>query len=80
MEDRRARWNAIQSTFVDNPRKAVDDANVLVSTAMRQIEEFFRTQRAQIERQLNKGTVVTTEDMRIALQQYRTLFDRLLSF
>jgi hypothetical protein len=80
MDELRGRWSAIQSTFVDNPRKAVDDANVLVSSAMKQIEEWFKNQRTHIEKQLTKGTVATTEDLRVALQQYRTVFDRLLSF
>jgi hypothetical protein len=79
-EDLRLRWTAVQSTFVDNPRKAVDDANALVSSAMKQIEESFRSQRTQIEKQLTKGVAASTEDLRVALQNYRTLFDRLLTF
>jgi hypothetical protein len=79
-EDLRLRWIAVQSTFVDNPRKAVDDANTLVSSAMKQIEESFRSQRTQIEKQLTKGVAASTEDLRVALQNYRTLFDRLLTF
>ena len=79
-EDLRTRWTAIQATFVDNPRKAVDDANSLVSSAMKQIEEAFKAQRTQIEKQLTKGSNASTEDLRIALQHYRTLFDRLLTF
>ena len=79
-EDLRTRWTSIQSTFVDNPRKAVDDANSLVTTAMKQIEEAFKAQRTHIEKQLTKGSSASTEDLRIALQHYRILFDRLLTF
>jgi hypothetical protein len=70
----------VQSTFVDNPRKAVEDANALVSSAMKQIDEWFRSQRSQIDKQLTKGNIPSTEDLRVALQQYRAVFDRLLSF
>ena len=79
LEDLRARWIGLQSTFVDNPRKAVEDANTLVTSAMKQIDETFRYQRSQIEKQMTKGNA-STEDMRVALQQYRALLDRLLSF
>src|ERR1051326_2800094 len=79
MEDLRARWTNVQGTFVDNPRKAVEEASALVTSAMKQIDEWCKSQRTQIERQLSKGSVATTEDMRVALQQYRTVFDRLLS-
>jgi hypothetical protein len=79
IEELRARWTAVQSAFVDNPRKAVEDANTLVSSAMKQIEEWFKSQRSQIDKQLSKGNVPSTEDLRVALQQYRTVFDRLLS-
>jgi hypothetical protein len=79
IEELRARWTLAQSTFVDNPRKAVEDANALVLAAMKQIEEWFKNQRSQIEKQLSKGNVPSTEDLRIALQQYRTVFERLLS-
>ena len=79
MEDLRARWSTVQSTFVDNPRKAVEDASALVSSAMQQIDEWFKNQRTQIDNQMSKETAANTEDLRIALQRYRVVFDRLLS-
>ncbi len=78
-EDMRERWNAIQASFVDEPRKAVQDADQLVKSAVQQIEEMFRTQRAQMEQQWSGGKDVSTEDLRLSLQRYRTFFDRLLS-
>jgi len=79
MEDLRARWTEIQATFVDDPQKSVDEANGLVSAAMKHIEEGFRSRRSEIEKQLSSQTAGSTEDLRIALQQYRQFFDRLLS-
>ena len=79
MEDLRARWTTIQGNFVDDPRKAVEGANALVSSALKQIEESFRDQHSQLQSKWSKGADASTEDLRIALQQYRMFFDRLLS-
>ena len=79
MEDLQSRWTAIQAAFVDNPRHAVEEANALVSSALKEIEESFRDQHSQIQKQWSEGADASTEDLRIALQQYRMFFDRLLS-
>ena len=79
MEDLRGRWAGIQSSFVDDPRKAVQEADALVSSAIKQLEDSFRDQRAQLEKQWSKGTDASTEDLRVAVQHYRAFFDRLLS-
>src|SRR5262245_36119987 len=78
-EDMRERWKAIQGSFVDEPRKAVQDSDQLVKSAVQQIEEVFRNQRSQMEQQWSGGKDVSTEDLRLSLQRYRTFFDRLLS-
>jgi hypothetical protein len=78
-EDMRERWQAIQASFVDEPRKAVQDADQLVKSAVEQIEEVFRNQRSQMEQQWSGGRDVSTEDLRLSFQRYRTFFDRLLS-
>jgi len=78
-EDMREHWKAIQASFVDEPRKAVQEADNLVKSAVQQIEEGFRTQRGQMEQMWSGGKDVSTEDLRLALQRYRTFFDRLLS-
>jgi hypothetical protein len=78
-EDLRSRWTTIQASFVDEPRKAVQEADALLSAAIKQIEESFTDQRAQLEKQWSEGSEASTEDLRLALQRYRTFFDRLLS-
>jgi hypothetical protein len=78
-EDLRARWTVIQASFVDEPRKAVQEADALLSAAIKQIEESFTDQRGQLEKQWSEGSEASTEDLRLALQRYRTFFDRLLS-
>ena len=75
----RAQWKDIQTAFVDEPRKAVEQADGLVASAMKRLAEVFANERAGLERQWDRGDSVSTEDLRIALRRYRSFFDRLLS-
>lgn len=78
-EDLRTRWTTIQANFVDEPRKAVEEADGLISSAIQQLSENFRNERAQLQSQWSKGGDASTEDLRMVLQHYRALFDRLMS-
>jgi hypothetical protein len=75
----RERWNGVQAAFVDEPRKAVEQADTLVASAMKRLAEVFAEERARLEKQWDKGDDVSTEDLRLALQRYRSFFQRLLS-
>lgn len=75
----RTRWQVIQTSFVDEPRKAVEQADGLVASAMKRLAEVFAEERSDLERQWDRGETVSTEDLRVALQRYRSFFDRLLS-
>jgi hypothetical protein len=76
--DYRSRWGVVQGDFIDEPRKAVTDADALVGEILDDLSETFHGQRRSLERQWEDDES-TTEDMRIALRRYRTFFDRLLS-
>jgi hypothetical protein len=75
----RARWDAIQVGFVDEPRRAVEEADSLVATAMKRLAEQFAEERSKLEGQWARGADVSTEDLRIALRRYRSFFGRLLA-
>ena len=75
----RERWDAIQAGFVDEPRKAVEDADSLVAQAMTRLAEMFADERAKLEGQWDRGSDVSTEDLRVALRRYRAFFGRLLA-
>lgn len=75
----RARWDAVQAGFVDEPRRAVEQADSLVASAMKRLAETFAEERSNLEGQWDRGDDVSTEDLRLALQRYRTFFGRLLS-
>ncbi|MBW8784707.1 MAG: hypothetical protein JF593_08710 [Novosphingobium sp.] len=77
--DLRQRWDAIQAGFVDEPRRAVEEADTLVAAAMKRLAEIFANERSQLEGQWDRGDKVSTEDLRIALQRYRAFFTRLLA-
>ena len=79
LENLRIRWKEIQTAFVDQPRKAVEQADGLVASAMKRLAEVFADERSQLEKQWDRGDNVSTEDLRVAFQRYRAFFDRLLS-
>ncbi len=73
------RWSEIQTGFVDEPRRAVEEADALVADLMQRLAESFSRERQALEGQWDRGDDVSTEDLRIALQRYRSFFDRLLA-
>ena len=75
----RGRWETIQASFVDEPRHAVEEADALVADLMQRLAESFADERQALEGQWDRGDEVSTEDLRVALQRYRSFFDRLLS-
>jgi hypothetical protein len=72
------RWDEIQASFVDEPRRAVQDADGLVAGAMKRLAEVFASERENLEAQWDRGDDVSTEDLRVALRRYRSFFGRLL--
>ena len=78
VNDLRERWSNVQAGFVDEPRHAVEDADKLVATVMERLAQGFANERSSLERQWSSGDQVSTEDLRLALQRYRSFFDRLL--
>jgi hypothetical protein len=78
-EGYRARWDTIQTSFVDEPRHAVESADSLVAEVMQELAKTFADERQKLEAQWGRGDDVSTEDLRIALQRYRSFFSRLLS-
>ena len=79
LESLRMRWKEVQTAFVDEPRKAVEQADGLVASAMKRLAEVFAQERSKLEGQWDRGDNVSTEDLRLALQRYRSFFHRLLS-
>jgi len=75
----RGRWDGIQVGFVDEPRKSVQEADALVSATITRLAEMFAAERQKLEEQWDRSENVSTEDLRLALQRYRSFFARLLA-
>ena len=75
----RARWLSIQSKFVDDPGDSVKQADDLVADVIKNVTTSFANRRISLEKGWNGGDNTSTEDLRLALKQYRSFFDRLLT-
>ena len=73
------RWENLQTAFVDEPRRTVEQADQLVAEVMQRLAEGFAGERERLEQQWGRGEDISTEDLRITLQRYRAFFQRLLS-
>ena len=79
LQDLKQRWETIQTGFVDEPRKAVEQAASLVNATTKRIADVFANERNQLEKQWSRDGEVSTEDLRVALQRYRSFFNRLMT-
>jgi hypothetical protein len=75
----RLQWRELQTVFVDDPPESVHAADQLVAEVMQAVAASFSNHKRELERQWQRGEDVSTEDLRLALRQYRSFFDRLLS-
>jgi hypothetical protein len=78
-QDFLGRWSDVQARFVDDPKAAVRDGDSLVAELMQALAQRFSQHKGQLEEQWNRGGEPDTEDLRLALQRYRSFFQRLLS-
>jgi hypothetical protein len=79
VEQFRTQWKELQSTFVDSPQDAVREADELVAEIMQNLARTFAEHKRTLEDQWSRGDEVQTEDLRLALRQYRSFFNQLLS-
>jgi hypothetical protein len=75
----RGQWRDIQAEFVDEPRKAVQQADALVAELMQRMAQMFASEREDLESRWAGGDDVSTEDLRRGLRRYRSFFERLLA-
>jgi hypothetical protein len=74
-----SRWREIQADFVDEPKRAMQDADSLVCDLMDRLARTFARQREELEARWSEEHSVSTEDLRQGLQRYRSFFERLLA-
>lgn len=78
IEQFRVQWREVQACFVDEPRTAVRDADSLLSTMMDELKSHIDEQKRTLDGEWNRDTK-DTEELRVAMQRYRSLFDQILS-
>lgn len=72
VERLRERWRDVQSSFVDEPREAVKRADGLV-------DEVVTTLTTELRHRWKDPAQPDTEQLRLALRDYRKVFERLLT-
>ena len=70
--DLTSRWSAIQAGFVDEPRRAVEEARDLVGEVVGRLTSSFERESQRLESRWSSGGQVDTEDLRMVLRHYRT--------
>ena len=75
----RQRWSDVQARFVDDPQEAVRTADGLVAELMQSLASGFSEHKGRLESAWQSGGTPDTEELRQALQRYRSFFNRLLS-
>ena len=78
MERYSAQWVSIQAAFVDEPKKAVEEADKLVEEVIQNLSKMFADERHKLKGQWSRGDSASTEDLRVALHRYRQFFQNLL--
>ncbi len=73
----RGSWQDIQTAFVDDPQRAVKEADELVAVVIQTLAATFAEHKSELESAWSQGEPAT-EDLRIALRRYRSFFNQLL--
>jgi hypothetical protein len=73
------RWDGIQLRFVDEPRRSIEEADALVDEVIERLTARLADERQRLEHEWADGSEPSTEDLRLALQHYRSFFERLLA-
>ena len=73
------RWHEIQATFVDDPRSCVALAAGVVDGSVEALVLSVRQRQHALRSAWQRGDA-GTEELRVALQQYRTFWNRLEDF
>lgn len=79
INDLQSRWNTIQIEFVDEPYASVESAGALVAEAMGKIRQALAEKQRALDVRWANREDVTTEDLRVTVQLYRSFFNQLLT-
>lgn len=72
------RWVGVQNAFIEDPRRAVQQADQLIAEIGQRLLGVIEGERAAMRGMLENGEA-STEELRLAMRRYRALFDLLLT-
>jgi hypothetical protein len=73
------RWYEIQTGFVDEPGHAVQSAGELLTELIDDLNRRLTTELESLDARRSGSDDVSTEDLRVTFQRYRSFFDRLMT-
>ncbi len=73
-----SRWKAIQVQFVDEPCSAVEQAEAFVAETSERVKQMLVDKQKVLGQQWLNHDEVTTEELRVIMQDYRTLLNQML--
>ncbi|MCG5212584.1 hypothetical protein [Streptosporangium sp. KLBMP 9127] len=76
--DVQRRWHDVQAAFVDDPRAAVEHADELLGEVVTTMTEALNSRTGRLQDTWKNSGESDTEQLRLALRDYRTLLERLL--
>jgi hypothetical protein len=79
IDELKSRWDSIQIEFVDEPRKSVEKADALLVDAVKMIDRELSEKRSELSEHFVNHDNVSTEDLRVTLQSYRTFLNRIFA-
>ena len=79
VEALQSRWQTIQMEFVDKPKGTVAKADQLIEEVIDRLEQLLTQKRDELKQEWGRSDEPTTEELRLALQHYRTFLNQLLS-
>lgn len=73
------RWEGVQASFVDDPRRAVEQADEMVSAAVAALQAHIEQRREDLAETWRGEQQASTDALLTAFQCYRELFEGVLS-
>ena len=76
----RQRWTQVQSGFIDRPQETVEQADALLGDVLERLSRGLADERSELAARWRGGAdrKADTEDLRLAVQGYRSLLERLV--
>ncbi|MEU7899903.1 hypothetical protein AB0B45_44580 [Nonomuraea sp. NPDC049152] len=79
LEQARTRWRDLQTTFVDDPRQAMEQADELVEEIVTTLTSSLTTRTSELRDRWKNTDQSDTEQLRLTLRDYKATLEQLLA-